>query len=232
MACLIAAVQTGMIGSSLNKIALRHGDIHDPAEPLLLSIFGAALPSLTHLTLDSMKLSADDIEVFAMGLQAGNFPALRSLSLRSSYHLGSSGLRALMDASNEGALENLEALDLGWTRVGRGMEWLAKSLRAGRLSKLKELVLDQCEMSDKSMKWLGWCLHHVSLPNLERLNLKNSVGKHYGSVGARAFCESLRHDSLPALSSIVVDTPIAPFIRQAIRAGVLPPVHIGNFDFE
>jgi uncharacterized protein (TIGR02996 family) len=171
---------SGLASLTLKDIPLTEAD-------LSLMASTAALPSLTHLRLNSHKISPEGVRLLG---EARGLPALRYLAIG---WLAGSPTRDEGDAaalSGSPLLARLETLDLKWAGFGRQAA-LALS-RSKHLGRLRRLDLTQCRVGPEEARLLS----RTRFERLSELSLMN------GKIGPEGMAALARAPWLGGLTSL------------------------------
>jgi len=150
---------------------------------------------LPHMSTLNVHCTDMRVEGLFVGLEGGNFPSLRSLSLRRAF-VGREDMEALGRAAAAQRLRQLEELDLleiNTFIIGSGdFVMLAQALGAGQMPHLERLAVP---LSFDGIVALAGAFALNDLPALKTLE----VFSLFREGGLKAFAEGLRPTTLPSL---------------------------------
>jgi len=180
-------------------------------ELALLGTLGSVLPALETLVLCEPAAGPDGVQRLAEGLGAGALPAVITLQLVRSMHVGDAGASELAAALDRGALPRLQRLWLYNAAIGdAGLVALASALR--RLPALEGLYLQyNAAIGDEGLAALVLAppLPAGALPppagGLAKLKTLYLCHTQITDAGCATLAAALDGGALPALTNLYLD---------------------------
>ena len=148
--------------------------------------------------------------------------ALSTESIEKQKLASSNVIQTLFKSINSGNVERLETLDIsGLDEGSKLMDGLSKAISENKLSFLKYLRLNNCNIDNDNIKLFSNSLNNKTLPNLQTLNLSNNK---INFIGLKSLISGLK--KIQPLNDIILDQNLLDYesvlyIIEEINSGEL-----------